>query len=177
METHAVSIFDDQTLRRALRAQHWIDGVCDMNEADILQNLFNAIAAVLTVFSTFFAIVSGYVAALYFFLARAPLLLRTIAFSLLTIGLIFLGGTATVIQRLQEGLYGAWDRLERPIVPLQDLRNPIPGVEIAGNMSQQQLGVAIGWAVAVTVYAALFYLTFLYRWPPHDGPRQTLPHG
>ena len=147
-----------------------------MSESDILQNLFDAIDAVLTVFSTFFAIVSGYVAALYFFLARAPLLLRSIAFSLLTIGLVFLGGTATVIQRLQEGLYGAWDRLERPIVPLQDLRNPIPGVQIAGNLSQQQLGVAIGWAVAVAVYAALFYLTFIYRWPPQVAHRQSPPN-
>lgn len=135
-----------------------------MSEADILQSLFNAIDAVLVVFSTFFAIVSGYVAALYFFLARAPLMLRTVAFALLSIGLAFLGGTVTVIQKLQEGLFGAWDRLERPIVPLQDLRNPVPGLHVAG-LSQQELGVAIGWAVAVAVYLALFYLTFLYRWP------------
>lgn len=135
-----------------------------MNEADILQNLFDAIAAVLTVFSMFFAIISGYVAALYFFLARAPLLLRLTAFGLLSIGLVFLGGTATVIGRLQDGLFAAWDRLERPIVPLHDLRNPVAGVEL-GGMSQQQLGVFIGWGVAVAVYLALFYLTFVYRWP------------
>ncbi|MFN3869812.1 MAG: hypothetical protein ACK4MF_12210 [Hyphomicrobiaceae bacterium] len=135
-----------------------------MNEADILQSLFDAITAVLTVFSMFFAIISGYVAALYFFLGRAPLLLRLTAFGLLSIGLVFLGGTATVIGRLQEGLFAAWDRLERPVVPLHDLRNPIPGLDLAG-MSQQQLGVGIGWGVAVTVYLALFYLTFVYRWP------------
>lgn len=135
-----------------------------MNEAEILQNVFDAIDAVLVVFSTFFAIVSGYVAALYFFLARAPLLLKTVAFSLLSIGLVFLGGTVTVIQKLQEGLFAAWDRLERPIVPLQDLRNPIPGLHVAG-LSQQEVGVGLGWAVAIAVYLALFYLTFVYRWP------------
>lgn len=135
-----------------------------MSESEILQSLFEAIDAVLTVFSTFFAIVSGYVAALYFFLGRATLPLRFIAFSLLSIGLAFLGGTVTVIQRIQVGLYAAWDRLERPIIPLQDLRNPLPGLE-TGAWSQQEIGVAIGWAVAVAVYAALFYLTFLYRWP------------
>ncbi|MGD9668186.1 MAG: hypothetical protein AB7U75_03915 [Hyphomicrobiaceae bacterium] len=142
-----------------------------MNEAEILQNMFDAIDAVLVVFSTFFAIVSGYVAALFFFLARAPVFLKTVAFSLLSIGLVFLGGTATVIQKLQDGLFGAWDRLERPIVPLQDLRNPVPGMHVAG-LTQQELGVAIGWAVAVAVYLALFYLTFLYRWPGEAAERR-----
>ena len=135
-----------------------------MNEAEILQNLFHAIDAVLTVFSLFFAIVSGYLAALYFFLASAPFLLRALAFTMMSIGLVFLGGTATIIGRLQEGLFGAWDRLERPIVPLQDLRNPVPDLHL-GAMSQQQLGVAIGWSVAIAVYVALDYLTFVYRWP------------
>lgn len=135
-----------------------------MSETDILQNLFDAISAILTVFSLFFAIVSGYVAALYFFLARAPFMLRAMAFLLMSIGLVFLGGTATVVGRIQDGLFAAWDRLERPIVPLQDLRNPVPGLQLAG-ISQQEIGVGIGWVVAVTVYLALFYLTFTYRWP------------
>jgi hypothetical protein len=135
-----------------------------MSETDILQNLFDAISAILTVFSLFFAIVSGYVAALYFFLARAPFMLRAMAFLLMSIGLVFLGGTATVVGRIQDGLFAAWDRLERPIVPLQDLRNPVPGLQLAG-ISQQEIGVGIGWVVAVTVYLALFYLTFAYRWP------------
>ncbi len=135
-----------------------------MSETDILQNLFDAISAILTVFSLFFAIVSGYVAALYVFLARAPVMLRAMAFLLMSIGLVFLGGTATVVGRIQDGLFAAWDRLERPIVPLQDLRNPVPGLQLAG-ISQQEIGVGIGWVVAVTVYLALFYLTFAYRWP------------
>ncbi|MGW8206029.1 MAG: hypothetical protein ACWGMY_03595 [Hyphomicrobiaceae bacterium] len=37
-----------------------------MNEASILQSLFDGIDAVLAVFSTFFAIVSGYVTGFYF---------------------------------------------------------------------------------------------------------------
>ena len=138
-----------------------------MNEASILQSLFDAINAVLVVCSTFFAIVSGHVSGLYFFLARAPLL-KSVAFSLLSIGLLFLKGTVTVIQKLQEGLLVAWENLERSIVPMHDLRNPIPGLHLAG-FTQQEIGVGIGWAVAVAVYLALFYLTFLYRWPD-DAP-------
>jgi hypothetical protein len=30
--------------------------------------------------------------------------------------------------------------------------------------TQQELGVAIGWAVGVTVYIALAYLTFVHDW-------------
>ncbi|MGD9785290.1 MAG: hypothetical protein AB7E80_09440 [Hyphomicrobiaceae bacterium] len=135
-----------------------------MSEAEILTNLFQAIDSVLTVFSLFFAIVSGYLAALYFFLSKAPFLLRATAFVLLSIGLVFLGGTATIVGKLQDGLFGAWDRLERPIVPLRDLRNPVPGLDL-GGMTQQEFGVAIGWIVAVAVYLVLAYLTFAYRWP------------
>ena len=132
--------------------------------------MFDAISAVLTVFSTFFAIVSGYVAALFFFLAHAPLFLRMVAFVLLSIGLVFLGGTAAVIQTLQNGPFVAWDRLEQPSVSLQKLRNPVPDMHIAG-LSQQELGVAIGWGVAITVYLTLFFLTFLYRWPDVSARR------
>lgn len=135
-----------------------------MTENEILQNIFSAIGSILTVFSLFFGIVSGYAAALYFFLGSAALPLRMVAFSLLSIGLAFLGGTATVVGRLQEGLFVAWERLDRPIVPLHDMRNPLPGLNLAG-VSQQEVGVGIGWAAAVTVYVALFFLTFVYRWP------------
>lgn len=142
-----------------------------MSEAEIYQGLFTAISAVLNIFSMFFAIVSGYVVALYLFLARAPLMLRAVAFGLLSVGLVFLGGTAAVIQRMQDGLFVAWKRLGSPIVDVADLRNPLvlPGFERAG-ISQQELGVAIGWSVAVAVYVALAYMTFLYRWPDETRP-------
>ncbi len=103
-----------------------------MREADILQSLFDVIDAVLMLFSTFLAIVSGYLAALYVVLVRPPLLLRTVAFSLLSVGLAFLGATATVIQNVQNGLLMAWDRIEQPSVPLRELRNPVPGMRVAG---------------------------------------------
>lgn len=137
-----------------------------MTEAEIFQSLLDAIQSVLTVFSLFFAIVSGYVVALYLFLARAPFLLRATAFGLLSVGLVFLGGTAAVIARLQDGLFVAWSKLSSPLVPLPDLRNPlpVPALNVAG-LSQQELGVGIGWTVAFAVYVVLAYMTFVYRWP------------
>ena len=82
-----------------------------MTEAEILQGLFNAIGSVITIFSLFFTMVSAYLAALYLFLNRAPLALRLLAFVLLSLGLVFLGGSVAVIQTMQNGLFAAWDRL------------------------------------------------------------------
>lgn len=146
-----------------------------MSEAEILDGLFTAIGTVLNIFSMFFAIVSGYVVALYLFLARAPFMLRLVAFGLLSVGLVFLGGTAAVVQRMQDGLFTAWTKLGSPLINVTDLRNPLPlPNHVMAGLSQQELGVAIGWAVAVAVYLMLFYMTFLYRWPE---PRPELSRG
>lgn len=143
-----------------------------MSEGEIVQGIFTAMQTVLTIFSMFFAIVSGYVVALYLFLARAPIGLRLVAFTLLSVGLVFLGGTAAVVARMQDGMFTAWTKLGSPYVAVTDLRNPLPlpFVKDAG-LSQQELGVAIGWTVAIAVYLVLAYMTFLYRWPDHDQPR------
>lgn len=136
-----------------------------MSEAEILERMFDAIGSVLSVFTVFFSLISGYLAALYLFLAQAPLLLRTVAFGLLSVGLVFLGGTAAVIQKLQDGLFVAWEKLEKPTLAITEIRNPLPVDAAALGVSQQQVGVAVGWAVAFAVYLVLAYLTFLYRWP------------
>lgn len=139
-----------------------------MSEAEILQGLFNAIGAVMAIFSLFLTMVSGYLAALYLFLHRAPLPLRALAFGLLSIGLLFLGGTATVIQTMQDSLFASWDKLPSPALDPELLRNPLP-IAVAEllpvPLTQQQLGIGIGWAVACAVYLALAYMTFFYRWP------------
>lgn len=149
------------------------DGYAAVSESEILQGLFSSINAVMTLFSMFFTMVSAYIAALYFFLNRAPFALKLLAFALLSIGLVFLGGSAATIQRILDGLYGAWAKLPQPIVSIEALRNPIalpslPGLSRVG-ISMQEIGVAIGWVTALSVYLALGYLTFLHRWAiPHD---------
>ncbi|MFA5900067.1 MAG: hypothetical protein WC829_13255 [Hyphomicrobium sp.] len=134
-----------------------------LGEAELLTGLFSSLQTILTIVSLFFAIVSGYMAALFFFLARASLFLRSLAFALLTIGLSFLGGTAAVVQSMQEGLLQAWARLPSPVVAVDRLRNPMPGSE-ALPLSQQELGVLTGWIIGIGVYAALAYLTFVHDW-------------
>lgn len=139
-----------------------------MSESEILQGLFDAIDAIMALFSLFLTMVSGYLAALYFFLYRAPFMLRLMAFGLLSVGLVFLGGTAAVIQTMQDNLFATWTRLPSPPFQIDLLRNPLPiPVEITALVpfTQQQLGVGIGWFVALAVYLALAYMTFIYRWP------------
>jgi hypothetical protein len=143
-----------------------------VSEAEILQGLFSAIGSVITIFSLFFTMVSGYLVSLYLFLGRAPFALRFVAFTLLSIGLAFLGGSVAVIQTIQNGLFAAWAKLPSPAIDLRQMRNPLPvAVPDSLPFSQQQIGVGIGWSTAILVYIALAYFTFVYRWPaPGDRP-------
>ena len=141
-----------------------------MSEAEHIQAMFSAISTVLSIFSLFFSLVSGYLAALYLFLAKAPFVLRLLAFALLSIGLVFLGGVTMTVQNIQNGLFASWAKLQAPMMPLDKLRNPVAVAALADyGLSMQEVGVGIGWAVAVCVYLALAYLTFVYRW--QDGTR------
>jgi hypothetical protein len=139
-----------------------------MSEAELVQGLLGSIQVVISVFSMFFAMTSAYIAGLYFFLNRAPLSLRLLAYLLLSIGLLFLGGSAAVQQRLQENLFAAMGKLPNAVVAVDALRNPI-AVSLPQGLSLQEVGIAIGWATALSVYLALGYLTFFYHW--RAGPR------
>lgn len=140
-----------------------------MSESEILQGLFSAITGVLAVVSLFVGIVSGYLAGLYFFLGRAPFLLRLVAFLLLSFVLMFLGGVVLVVQIMQDGLLQAWAKVPAPAIGALDLRNPLP-IRWVLKLSQQETGVALGWCVGIAVYLALAYMTFLHRWPEPRDP-------
>ncbi len=145
-----------------------------MTESEILQGMIGSIQSVMSLFSMFFAMISGYIVALFLFLNRAPLALRLLAFILLSLGLVFLGGSAISIQRIQDGLFAGWARIANPMIDVELLRNPIRHAIIpATTWSQQHLGVGIGWTVAVLVYIALAYLTFGYRWPVNSAAEQS----
>ncbi len=148
-----------------------------MSEAEIMQQMFNVMTSVLTIFSLFFTLISGYLAALYLFLAHAPLALRLLAFALLSIGLVFLGGVTMTVQNIQNGLFASWGKLAAPTMPIAQLRNPVSiAALVESGWSLQEVGVGIGWGVAVLVYVALAYLTFVYRWPGSGSGRE-VRHG
>jgi hypothetical protein len=129
-----------------------------------------SIQVVISVFSMFFAITSAYIAGLFFFLNRAPLGLRLLAFFLLSTGLVFLGGSALIQQRVQEELFAAWAKLPAPSIAVETLRTPLP-VALPGGVSLQDAGIVVGWVTALSVYLALGYLTFFYRWRPQNAAR------
>jgi drug/metabolite transporter (DMT)-like permease len=135
-----------------------------MSEAEVMQGVFSSIQVVISLFSTFFAMISAYIAGLYFFLNRAPFALKLLAFFLLSVGLLFLGGAAISQQRLQVGLLAAWAKLSSPAIAVDAvLRNPFP-VSLPPGWSLYDVGVGVGWLTALCVYLALGYMTFLYRW-------------
>jgi hypothetical protein len=135
-----------------------------MSEAEVMQGMFASIQVVVSLFSTFFAIISAYIAGLFFFLNRAPIALKLLAFFLLSIGLVFLAGAAVTQQRLQLGLLAAWGGMSSPMIAVDSiLRNPFP-VSLPTGWSIYELGVNVGWLTGLSVYLALGYMTFLYRW-------------
>lgn len=141
-----------------------------MTEAEMMQQMFNVMTSVLTIFSLFFTLVSGYLAALYLFLAHAPVALRLVAFGLLSIGMVFLGGVTMTVQNIQNGLFAQWAKLAAPTMPIAQLRNPVAIAALLENgWTMHDLGTWIGWGVASLVYVALAYLTFVYRWPQTGG--------
>ena len=135
-----------------------------MSEAEIMQGMLSSIQVVISIFSTLFALISAYIAGLYFFLRRAPLPLKLLAFFLLSIGLLFLGSAAITQQRLQVGLLAAWAKLATPAIAVDGvLRSPLP-VPLPSGWTIYDAGLTVGWLTALCVYLALAYMTFIYRW-------------
>jgi hypothetical protein len=154
-----------------------------MTEAEILQLSFSANEAVASLFSIFFAIVSAYIAGLYFFIHRAPTMLKVIAFALLTIGFLFIGQSMSGIEVRILGLVEAWEGLQVKTTGLEKLNNPIfpvpaqdfldwAGIKVMAY-DGNRAGIYTGWSVSMLAYVALFYATFVYRWPVNEQPGGT----
>jgi hypothetical protein len=136
-----------------------------VSEAEIAQAWLASVQVIFSVFSMFFSLASAYIAGLYFFLHRAPLALRLLAFFLLSVGLLFLGASALMQQRMQEGLVVAWAKLPSAAISVEAVRNPVAlPVPLPPGTSLLDIGIAMGWITATSVYLVLGYLTFFYRW-------------
>jgi hypothetical protein len=134
-----------------------------MSEAELLQALYASTQTIISLFSMFITIVSAYIAGLYLFLKRAPVMLRLLAFFLLSVALAFLGGAAAIQQIAQDAIFAAWARLPHPSIPIEVLINPLPLPQFQG-IPLRMIGVGLGWAAATGVYVSLFFMTFFYTW-------------
>jgi multisubunit Na+/H+ antiporter MnhC subunit len=107
-----------------------------------------------------FTIVSAYIVALYFFLGRAPLLMKCIAFAfftgtMLVLGLVMLGAInyadGIAIALGQERVGAGLSTVGEVVIAMMD--HPL---------AYALLGTAI--VIGAPTYLTLFYLTFFYRW-------------
>jgi len=134
-----------------------------MSKAELMEVRWLGAGFILSLFSVFFGVVSAYIAGLYFVLSKATLALRLLAFFVLTMGFLFLGGMAISVTDAIEVMAVAWDGIDIPLAKGQVVRAFI--AQIGGSMRLYFVGALLGWAVAFIVYIALAYLTFFYRWP------------
>ena len=133
-----------------------------MSEAELMELTFEATDTVLQVVALYFSIVSAYIAALYYFIHRAPVLLRLLAFGFVSAALLFLGIVSVGVERATSGVITALNALpERQTLP--------PPAEVYFGLDTLlldtvEIGVLAGWGMAAAIYLGLAYLTFLYRW-------------
>ncbi|MBS0242046.1 MAG: hypothetical protein JSS20_07700 [Proteobacteria bacterium] len=134
-----------------------------MSEAELLQALYASTQTIISLFSMFVTIISGYVVALYLFMKDAPLPIRSLAFVLVSIALAFLGGAAAIQQVAQDAIMAAWVKLPNPSIPAAVILNPFHVSDVHG-IPMRVIGTALGWAAALSIYVSLAYVTFFYRW-------------
>jgi len=136
-----------------------------MSEAELLELLSEGTANVLALVSIYFTVVSAYIAALWYFLKRAPFVMKALAFIMLSGALLFLGFAAIGVERLLSGQFMALQAMEgRQAMPPANSEALYFGLDLLVSQ-RYEYGVWLGWAVAGLVYISCFYLTFLHRWP------------
>ena len=139
----------------------------EMTFGELTQGRIDAASFILSLFSMFFTICSAYIAALYFFLGVAPFALRLLAFFVLTVSFLFLGGMAFTISDLVEVVISNWEQAEIPLSSQQTVREWL--AQLGGSFEFYYVGALLGWGCAFIVYLALAYLTFGYRWRSADA--------
>lgn len=134
----------------------------EMTFGELTQGRIDAAGFILSLFSMFFTVVSAYIAALYFFLGTAGPGLRLLAFFVLTVSFLFLGGLALTVSDLVEVLITAWEGADIPLSEQHTVRAWL--AQLGGSFEFYYIGALLGWGVASIVYLALAYMTFGYRW-------------
>jgi hypothetical protein len=137
-----------------------------MTEADITGQIVQMMNLTISGISVFVTIVSAYIVAVFFFLHRAPIVLKLVAFLFFTLAVAFL-------MLFMRGSFDHAHALQAALVEL----NQNGGLSPVGRAALARgVGAAEGidttiqhvmWGALGLVYVVLFYLTFLHRWK-HD---------
>ncbi len=131
-----------------------------MNEADIVGHLLSFTEIFVAAIALTFTIVSAYIAALYYFIKNADLLFKVVAF-------VFFTG---ILAQLGVLLYGS-----TVLFNLLRLSGEMLVEKKEGSMLMEKyinaassfpilVGSIFPWLLGISVYFALFYLTFIRKW-------------
>lgn len=140
-----------------------------MTEADILTVRNELTGIIISVVSVSFGMISAYIAGLWLFLKNAPFGLRALAFFMLSIGLAFMGALTAGVNDLLMGTETAWQKLPEKVTAIPGFGSVAP--DWLYGFTLYEAASALGACAFVGIYLALFYLTFLYRWPPEGWVR------
>jgi prepilin signal peptidase PulO-like enzyme (type II secretory pathway) len=135
-----------------------------------MESRFESAQTIIAIYSLFFTIVSAYIAALYFFIGRAPFPLRFTAFTLLTISFLFLAAVTASVTEVVEVLITQWNAADIPPGPNERIR--LIFLENGADSVLYYSGLGLATATGVLVYLVLAHLTFFYRWTPRDDMRE-----
>ena len=133
-----------------------------MSEAEIINQVGFMMEVTLAGISVFFTVVSAYVVALFYFLNKAPWLFKLSAFLFFTVTCLFLGV-------FTHGAQGHSQSLTDALIALKDSGqslSPVGEAALIRATSRSEFYLwAIMWGGLGLIYLALFYFTFLHRWP------------
>ncbi|MFO1186384.1 MAG: hypothetical protein U1E87_02350 [Alphaproteobacteria bacterium] len=133
-----------------------------MTEAEITEQIVMMMDMTISGLAVFFSMISAYIVALFFFIHRAPIVLKLVAFVFFTLAVGFL----LVFMR------GTFDHSDALLAALADLDKagtlgPVGKAALARGVGPQSVDAMIQNVMLgglALVYLALIYLTFFRRW-------------
>ena len=134
-----------------------------MTEAEIFMIRGDLTDTIISLVSVSFGMISAYIVGLWLVLKDVPVLLRFAGFSLLSCGLLFMGVIGWGIHEMMLGGDRAWAKLASHSTEIANFGGERP--EYLYGLSLYEAGTSLGFVAFGLIYLALFYLTFLYRWP------------
>ena len=138
-----------------------------MSEAEIADQITQMMNVTLQGMGVAFSVVSAYVVALYYFLYRAPLILKLGSFLFFTLVIAFLGFFTI-------GVFDHGEAITRALAELAQKGSLSPIGQAAlqrGSLGPGSIDEKLRWIIEAgfgIVYVALFYLTFFHRWTHAD---------
>lgn len=133
-----------------------------MTEADITSQLVQMMDMTINGTGLFVSMVSAYIVAIFFFLHRAPIIMKLVAFIFFSLAvaflMLFMQGTFDHAHALQAALVELSHKTELSPVGKAAMARGV-GAEGIDQTIQQVMFGALG-----LVYFTLIYLTFMHRW-------------